>query len=646
MLRFLGLACAAWILPAAFHLLHVDWMSLPLLFFGTASLVRGGVALFDRLMLTCVLLLGEVITAGLLFSFWPWGLHPVPMAGTLLTVTLVVAWVTGRRPTLPRRVLPTDLLALALAAYASAQLYRPLRGRSPNERLLYTVVTEDKGSHFSMFDAIHRVGGYTYFHAAEASTSMNPQMARVYPPGSHFLYTVLDTFLRSTTDAGPAAEAYDRYFLYTILGYGFLVLALVWAARWIAGPTVTGWRRALVCAVVGTVAATGQLIGVFTLGHDSASLGIAVLALTIAVLVRPAGRVREQVLVVGAALVTLAFVYNLFVVSAAPAVLVAAVVYRRRLRTAPVFTTIVGTITGVIVLIPIVGPQLTGFSQTKQLQATGGIEPMSRNLVAACIVITVASLLTRAGRRSPVWRVMSAQLVLATAAVGAFHLYQTLTLGETSYYYEKAFQGLYSIALIGIGSIGLLLRPTLAPEPENPRLRPLARSATGLAAVVAGVTLVGGIQWGPVHTAEGANEPDTTYAARWSSGFDRQRVGETAKVLRDRGLFGTGPSTLFVYSDTGTDNWRISFLDAILKRRLGSLDTTVTGIPWLAGLASYGQGGRSREQEARRLELVVRDSPKPLRLVITNKTLAERFERLATAQPELLLEVVRTPAIE
>ncbi|OPC81744.1 hypothetical protein B4N89_13060 [Embleya scabrispora] len=636
----------SWALPALFHLARLDWLSLLALFVGTASLVRAGVGLFDRLMLTVLLMMGEFITAGLLFSLWPWGLHPVAMAGTLGTLTIVVAVVTGRRPMLPRRVSFSDLIAPAAAAYAMYELYKPLAGKSLTARLRYIVMTEDKASHFSLFDAIHRVGGYTYFHADQASTSMDPEMARVYPPGTHFLYSVLDVFVRSTTDDGNALAAYNRYFLYTVLGYGFVVLALVWAARWVAGPTVTGWRRALVCAVVGTIAATGQLVTVFTYGHDSAALGVAVLAMTVAVAVRPAGKVREQVLTAAAGLVTLAFVYNLFVVLAATSVLAAAVVYWHRLRTALLFTSVAAVITGVIVLIPIVGPQLSGFSQTKQLQATGGIDPMSRNFVVACVAVVLLALLTRAGRRSPVWRTMAIQIVLAAAGVVLFGLYQVQTLGATSYYYEKAVQGLYAIGLVGLGAIGSLLRPGGLPVPAKPSLRPLARVLPSLAAVVAGVTLAGGLQFGAIVASDGVTGPDTTYAAAWADGRNVRPVGVTAKRLQSAGYLGKGPTTLFIISDSGTDNWRVSFLDAILKRRLGETIKTVFGVPWLKGLASYGEGSNDREDEVHRLEDVVRGSPQPLRLVISNAKLAARFEQFAMANPNLRLQVTYVPGID
>lgn len=644
---FAGLFVGAWALPALFHVARLDWLSLLLLFLGTASLVRAGVALFDRLMIAALLLMGEFIVAGLLFSVWPWGLNPFAMSGTLLSVTLVVALVTGRRPVLPRRAAWTDLIAPGAALYAMYQLYKPLSGKSLTQRLAITVMTEDKPSHFSLFDAIHRVGGYTYFHADKASTSMDPEMARVYPPGTHFLYTVLDTFLRSTTDAGTGPAAYNRYFLYTILGYGFLVLALVWAARWIAGPNLAGWRTALVCATVGGLAATGQMITVFTLGHDSAALGVAVLVMTVAVLVRPAGKVREQVLVAAAGLVTLAFVYNLFVVLAACAVLAAAVVYWSRVREALLFTSIVAAITGVIVLIPIIGPQLTGFSQTKQLQAAGGIYPMSRNLVIVCVVLVLASLLTRAGRRSPVWRAMSAQIVLAAVGVAAFGAYQVHTLGETSYYYEKAVQGLYGLGLVGIGAIGLLLRPNLAPIPAPARLRPLARAVPIVAAVVAGVTLAGAVQFGKINARANATAPDTPYSAAWAHGVYRQDIGVVARKLQSQGLLAKGPSTLYLFTDSSTDNWRVTFLDSILRRELGGQIKTVFGIQWLRGLASYNElNARERVDTLKELEKVIADSPKPLRVVVTSAWLARDLRQFAASDPKLGLQVVLIDPVE
>jgi hypothetical protein len=645
LLRTIALAvggcAAAWVLPLLFHVLHVDWLSLLLIVVGTASILRSGINVLDRLMLTTVLLLGVFITAGLLFSVWPWGLNPVPVSGTLLSVLIVVAFATGRKPTLPRRILPSDVIALGAAAYAMYELYKPLRGKSVTNQLAYMAVSEDKASHFSLFDAIHRVGGYTYFHADQASTSMDPTMARVYPPGTHYLYTMLDTYLRSDTDSGGTLGEFHRYFLYTILGYGFLVLALVWAVRWVMGPTVTGWRRTLVCAAIGAMAATGQLITAFTSGHDSATLGLALLVLTVAVVVRPPAKVREYVLIVAAALVSLAFTYNLFVVLAAGAVVAATVVYWQRIRRAPVFTAIVAAITGAIVLIPIVGPQLSGFSQTKQLQAAGGIDPMSRNVIAFGLVVTLASLLTRAGRRSPVWRVMSAQLVLATIGVAAFGKYQEHTLGETSYYYEKAAQGLFVLALVGIGGAGLMLRSAVFAEiPGKGRLRRLNRALPAVAATVAGVVLAGGIQWGEVRANDNRQAADTTYLETWAGGHRVETFGNASRQVQKRHYLDTGRPTLYFFSDRGTSNWRVTFLDSILKRKLGTMMDTVFALQEISGVDSYKPGNADSEAQVRKIEDVVRKNKGPLRLMISAEPLYNHFRQFAARNPQLDLEVV------
>ncbi|TWH69244.1 hypothetical protein [Micromonospora olivasterospora] len=105
--RLVGWLAAAWLGPLLAYALGVAAV-LPVVVLGlTAALLRGGRTLLDRLVLAGALLLGATCAAGLLFSAWPWGLHPVPVSGTALTVLLGVAAATGRRPRLPRPAPPT-----------------------------------------------------------------------------------------------------------------------------------------------------------------------------------------------------------------------------------------------------------------------------------------------------------------------------------------------------------------------------------------------------------------------------------------------------------------------------------------------------------------------------------------------------------
>src|SRR5205823_2507304 len=65
--RIAGLLAAAWVLPLLTHVLHADLLTLAAVVLGTASLLRAGHTLLDRLMITAALLSGVLITIGLLF---------------------------------------------------------------------------------------------------------------------------------------------------------------------------------------------------------------------------------------------------------------------------------------------------------------------------------------------------------------------------------------------------------------------------------------------------------------------------------------------------------------------------------------------------------------------------------------------------
>src|SRR5437016_1943392 len=125
-----ALAAAAWLLPLAAHALRVDWLILIVAWIGIAALLRAGRLLVDRLVLAGILLAGFLIAAGLLFSVWPWGLEPVPVGGVTLSVVVLGGVVGGRRPRLPKRLVPTDALIVGAGALSWHYLSGPTAGKS------------------------------------------------------------------------------------------------------------------------------------------------------------------------------------------------------------------------------------------------------------------------------------------------------------------------------------------------------------------------------------------------------------------------------------------------------------------------------------------------------------------------------------
>ncbi len=259
-----ALVAAAWLLPSAAHAAHVDWLILIAAWLGIASLVRAGRLLVDRLVLAGILLAGFLIAAGLVFSVWPWGLEPVPVGGVTLSAVVLGGAISGRRPRLPRRLVPTDAVIVGAGALSWSCLNAPTAGKSFAGRLPYIAAREDMFNHYTLFDAIHRVGGYAFLNPGAIKPFMspgllNPTAMEFYPQGMHYLFALVDIFRRSDTDPGPNLGEYDRFALYNVAVLAILAAVLVWAARWIAGPGLAGWRRGFVCVVVGGLAAVGQL---------------------------------------------------------------------------------------------------------------------------------------------------------------------------------------------------------------------------------------------------------------------------------------------------------------------------------------------------------------------------------------------------
>src|SRR5262249_59721947 len=116
--------------PLLADLVGLDVVMLIVLLVGTASLLRAGRTLLDRLVLATGVLAGVLIAAGLLFSVWPWGLAPVPVAGSALTVLVLAGVVLRRRPSLPPRVTGSDVVLLGGGLLAGLVAAAPtLRGR-------------------------------------------------------------------------------------------------------------------------------------------------------------------------------------------------------------------------------------------------------------------------------------------------------------------------------------------------------------------------------------------------------------------------------------------------------------------------------------------------------------------------------------
>ena len=647
-----GLYAAAWAAPTVTHLLGIDLLLLPVIWIATASLLKVGSTLLDRLMATTCLLAGYFIAAGLVFSLWPWGLHPVAVTGLTLSVLVTIGVVSGRRPALPRRVLGSDIIIVVAPVVSYLLLRAPVRGEDFTGMLPFVAARQDFFAHYAHFDAIRHVGGFTFLKGPEASKILEYPGQYVYPSGSHYLWALFDVFRTSSTDPGDSLHEFLRYYQYEALGVAFVAMATAWAARWVAGPALGGWRRSLVCSVVASFAVFGQLSTLFWQGYDAEALSLAFLALGVALIVRPPAHGREQILVMGAAMVITAHTYSLFVAYSGSAVLCALIVYRRRILKHWRFALVTALVAIPLTVLPFYLAKaytITGANDTQSLFTQGGTTlRYSRSLSVMMAVIAMAPLATRAGRRLPRWWVMGGLVVLSTA----FALYAGYigysAMHETRYYYEKMVEGCWVIALAGFGGVALFLKPSVAP-PVKARHR-FAEVPACIAACLVGVLMANGLPLARIEWREGPRpNQDASWAALWAKG---DITAPYAGVLAEYGRhyrFGDGVPTGMVYSDSGEDNKHVTmFLSALSHTSgLGGLDG-IAGAYGLASMKAPAKGRSITKKQADAVDLLeswIKAQPHGFRIVVGNDYLAKLLRQYASRNPVFRLDVVSLPGI-
>ena len=644
---------AAWLLPLVAHALHVDWLVLITAWLGIASQLRAGRLLVDRLVPAGILLAGFLIAAGLVFSVWPWGLDPVPVGGVTLSTVVLAGVISGRRPRLPRRFVPTDLVVVGAGALSWWCLNAPTAGKSFAAKLPYIAAREDMFNHYTLYDAIHRVGGYAFLNLGAIKPYMspgllNPTAMDFYPQGMHYLFALVDVFVRSDTDPGSNLGEYGRFALYNIAVLAILAAVLVWAARWIAGPGLAGWRRGFVCVVVGGLAAVGQLTTLYWQAFAAHAAGLVVLAAAIAVCSRPPRAAREQVLLLGAVLVASTFIYNLTAVMVVGMAGIAVVVYRRRLREYWRFAALVGGPVIFVALVPYAAQMFAGFNASDKFLMWGSALHFSRVLLVVFALAGLSAMVTRTGRRSPSWRVASFSLLWCGALTVAMCCYAYLKVGDTTYYCEKLIEGVWVVSLACFGAVGTLLKSDLGIDGAR-RFGGGAvnAAASGLAALIASV-LVGVIPLTPAAMANGAPAQNVTWGAAWRAGFISSDFSAPLTVLARHRMLGDGIATIVVFDDWGQTNWRVSMFNAALNHDRGIItDRAIDAIMNSNGLGTLKLPAAGHPIPAKdasslaNLETLITSSHVPLRIIASNRDLADYLRAFGAANPALKLKVVQ-----
>jgi len=630
----------AWLVPLTLDQLRLDIVQPVLLLLAVASILRSGTNMVDRFMLAASLLVGAVLALGLVFSIWPWGLQPLPVGGTCFSLVAVVGWFARRPPSLPRRWLGSDVVVLGSGLFAFWAAYAPIARLPPVKRFTYSATAEDRYAHFALFDTIHRLGGYTFLHPGKAMVSVQVPGEIVYPSGLHFLSALFDTFLRSATDLGAPLPEFNRYFVYVLAAYAFLVMTLVWAARWIAGPLVTRWRRIFICSVVAGFAIGGPLVVLIEDGFDAEIAGLALLALAVAVIVRPPRVVREQVVIVCALLVAVAYAYNLFAPIAILGMMAGCIIYRRRLRRYWRFTVVTIVVGCAIAFYPSVFSLASGYNAQAQALADGGVVPLSLPLLVVLALVVVAATSRAVARRPPARDAMAVQVVISAALVVAFGIFQLISQGHTGYYYNKLLMAGYVVCLIGLGAVGISLRRLPAPSRPGGLLTPLREVPVAVVAVAAALSVVAVSLWGP-HAAIRSRPLFWGRAplSAWSAGSVTALTGPSMIALANAHLLGDRVPSLVFYSNSKLANWRDSFLSAAFNRDLGQLKDPINQILHTPFIGPPMKAHTSK----RGLEAVLsalRESPFPLRLVVADPAFARQLRAMLATHPDVQATVL------
>ncbi|MDI2131478.1 hypothetical protein [Yinghuangia seranimata] len=658
--RVLLLLAAAWVLPILTHLVKLDILLLALFWAGVASLLRTGGTLLDRMMVALGISMAGILTGGLLFSLWPWGLHPIPVAGTLFTALIAIGYISNRRPKLPRKVVGSDLVVLGSGFLGWFMLAYPVLGASTARRLQFFLTnhTGDRQRHFTMFDAIHQVGGYTYFDVSHAEKFLAPDFADQYPNGASFFYGFFDIFLRSNTNGGGGVAEYQRYAWLTFLGYGLLVLFVVWGARWIAGPVLRGWKRTLILTAVGVYLSTGMMMHLAFDGFDSEVLGLAGLAYGIAVLARFPNRPLEQTLAVMSAMIIVAFTYQLFVPTLAAGALVSLWVYRKRLLPKWRGMATIVVLAAPIALFPVVIPHLlnSALAEGNQFALDGFFRRYPRTvLIGVVIAILVAYALRRATRRSTAMVAMGGQLVAATVVLFGLAMYQWRVIGHTGYYFEKALHGWVIVVLMGTGVVGLMFRgdrtgaAKVRSQGWSGRLRTVG--VNGLAAGLA-LVMAGGLAWGTPTYATGRPGPDTTWARMYAWGKFQTTIAEWVPPLYNTGTMNDHKRTLAAVSDSGWSNGLMSIQYSIQNHDLGWLYTTAMDM-----VKSQPQKFAGKELEWGEMDAVtwdwtgnlvylIKQNKEPLRIVVFTPSIYRELRAAVQSTPGSKTELAYYPNVK
>jgi hypothetical protein len=588
--RWIAAFAGAWLLPLATHLVGADWLLPPVVLLGAMSLQRAGRTLLDRLVLAVAQLFGAFCVAGFLLSVWPWHLHPVPITGCALTALVALAALTGRRPGLPGRLPPGDLVVWLAALVVALLAYVPFALRSIGARIGIVATGEDMARHFVLFDMIGKIGGYAFLRSSPPPGYGSGM--KNYPQGAHLLYAVLDRFVRSSNQNADGVTAMDILLWCHFGTYVFFALAVLWATRRVSGPGPTAATLLPVLAGVAGVLYFGDLFTLFQRGYPNELLGLALVAILTALIARPLRGLREQLVTVVALLVGISFTYHLFLPYAMGVAAIWAWSARRALRRHP------RLFAGACLFLPLtlITPLANKPSSTGNLLLTHGTAfAADRPVIGVMLVAVLAGLFARGGWRSPARRSLAAEVAVALVLTALLLVYQYAMVGHSVYYFEKLVHNLIVVLLVGLGSAARLL-PRVRLSGAG-TLRRLVPGLAGAAVVILFLAGLGG-RW--------HDQLLGSHGVRYAVGKERGSPGggRTAVEVTRRYPDGGGRVNV-VLASTPYANFYGTLFAAAMQRDYQY------GEGWYVFLAPTGPAHTLAD-----LEDKVRSSPVPVRLLV------------------------------
>lgn len=610
---------ASWVVPLLADLVHVDWLLPPLLLVATASLLRAGRTMLDRLVCAAALMFGATLAAGLLLSVWPWHLAPVAVAGLGGTVLTVVAAVTGRGPRLPRLLRRSDLITVGYAVVCAVVTLFPLLRRDLTGRLSLFMHVEDFSRHLMIYDTIRVSGGYLFLHRGEALPRVGAAGFLTYPQGGHFTYALLENFVESSATPGNPLSWSSNFIWLHAGGFIALCVAVLWGAQRVAGQYVGIWRAAALGAVVTAYLLLDVPISVFDSGYPQEVTSLAAVAALAAVAIRPLANDREQILMVGALLVAISFTYYMFLPVAGVIAAIWLVAYRKRVLPRWRYTLAVAVVSLAFAAVP---PLVNRSADpgTVLLQNGQAVPVRTHPVWGLGLACVAASIVLIARRRRSGWVAACAIVVVGVFAAGV-NKYQSANAGS-SYFWYKSLHEAIIVILVASGALAAVLRlpPRLAHRSWWRLVTP----------VVAAVVAIGSVGYFARGTATAMSE-----GRRYLTG----RTAEPSPASRDtfaaydRFPHPDGKLTI-VYLDGQWSQFYATLYLGILHHQYGTAEDFAQNIrPW------------NGKHYLPQIEPLIASSPKPVRVIAKNPSDLADLRAFAGTLPSGKLEVVDFNAV-